>query len=276
MATLFTFASIALGVWFQELRQHSQICELPISPVNGYVTAKCLTLHFSYCNRRLLFVARQFLGTMLGKLLQFFVFQEVQPAMKIYTKTGDQGQTSLCGGERVAKDHLRIEACGTLDELNATLGVVRSEIASLGPNAWGPDARKKDANLIDQLLAQIQNAIFDLGAEVASPEPAIRGTELLGLSQIETLEQAIDHWEEKLPALRAFILPGGCSTASQLHMARAVCRRSERGLVTLSRGATLRSEVMIYLNRLSDLLFVLARVTNQLAGYPDVPWTKSG
>jgi cob(I)alamin adenosyltransferase len=182
--------------------------------------------------------------------------------MKIYTKTGDTGQTGLFGGPRVAKDDLRIEAYGSVDELNAVIGLARCE------------KLPKD---IDSQLAQIQNELFDLGAELATPNPAAHHMTGLGSKQIEAIEQAIDRHEAALPQLREFILPGGCRAAAALHLARTVCRRAERRLVTLVRSssAPVSPELTIYLNRLSDLLFVLARAANAAAGTPDVPWRKA-
>jgi cob(I)alamin adenosyltransferase len=185
--------------------------------------------------------------------------------MKIYTKTGDEGQTSLYGGGRVEKDHLRIETFGTVDELNADLGMVRAELSRLGDKF----------HAIDELLDHVQNQLFDLGAELATPNAEAKGTQLLATAAITALENAIDYWESELTPLQQFVLPGGTEAAARLHVARCVCRRSERVLVTLMRTETVRPEVVVYLNRLSDLLFVLARAANHLAGAPDVPWTKS-
>lgn len=185
--------------------------------------------------------------------------------MKIYTKTGDSGSTSLYGGQRVDKDHLRIEAFGNADELNAHLGVARAAMATA-------DA---DYQEMDQLLYTMQNQLFDLGAELATPEPAAKGTSLLATAAIESLEHAIDRWETDLPPLQQFVLPGGTSSAAALHTARCVCRRCERSLVTLAREDPVRPELVVYLNRLGDLLFVLARAANHQAGRADVPWQKS-
>lgn len=179
--------------------------------------------------------------------------------MKIYTKTGDQGETGLFGGPRVRKDHLRIEAYGSVDELNAVLGVVRSH--SLPAE-------------IDGLLATIQNSLFDVGAELASPDPARMGVPVVGASHIEAVERAIDQYEAGLPPLKTFILPGGGQAAAQMHLARTVCRRAERRLVSLAGAETISDALMIYLNRLSDLLFVLARELNRQSGQGDVPWQK--
>jgi len=181
--------------------------------------------------------------------------------MKIYTKTGDEGETGLFGGPRVAKDAPRIEAYGAVDELNAVVGVVRAE--SLPAE-------------IDTLLAQIQHDLFTVGAELATPDPVKHGTRVIGPTHYTRLEQAIDRFEETLPPLRNFILPGGTSGAALLHLARTVCRRAERRLITLraNSGELVSGELVIYLNRLSDLLFVLARATNQAAGRDDVAWRK--
>lgn len=183
--------------------------------------------------------------------------------MKIYTKTGDAGETALFGAGRVPKDHHRIEAVGEVDELNAQLGMVRTQLDE------GADPIE-----IDSLLGHVQNELFDLGAELASPEP--KGMQLIGSAQIETLEHAIDRWDATLPPLKTFILPGGTVAAASLHVARSVCRRAERRLTTLSRTEVLRPEALIYLNRLGDLLFVLARVANQLVGQKDIAWKKLG
>lgn len=184
-------------------------------------------------------------------------------AMKIYTKTGDSGDTGLFGGPRVSKDSPRIESYGTVDELNSVLGVVRS----LAPEAG-----------LDALLAQIQNDLFALGAQLATPNPAAHQTAMIGEGQITALEQAIDRLQTQLEPLSQFILPGGTPAAAQLHLARTVCRRAERRLVTLTQYSAepIAPELVIYLNRLSDLLFVMARAENRAAGRPDIPWQKPG
>jgi cob(I)alamin adenosyltransferase len=181
--------------------------------------------------------------------------------MKIYTKTGDRGETGLFGGPRISKDAPRIEAYGTVDELNSVLGIVRAQ----------PIERD-----IDALLRQIQNELFDLGAQLATPDPAAHHTSMIGPAQIAALEATIDRFEERLDPLKQFILPGGIPAAAQLHFARTVCRRAERRLITLVHQPTesIADELVIYLNRLSDLLFVLARAVNHAAGCSDVPWQK--
>lgn len=181
--------------------------------------------------------------------------------MKIYTKTGDDGTTGLFRGPRVSKDHVRIEAYGEVDELNAVLGVVRA----------GPLPVE-----LDPILAEIQHRLFDVGAELATPRSDDDRTRLLTPADVARLEAAIDSWEERLPPLREFVLPAGSESAAQLHWARTVCRRAERRVVHLASSGEepLRAELLEYVNRLSDLLFVLARAANVLAGREDVPWRK--
>ena len=181
---------------------------------------------------------------------------------KIYTRTGDTGETGLFGGSRVRKDDDRIEAIGAVDELNAALGVVRAELAR------GPAGFEE----INQLVAKMQHRLFNVGAELATPAADNRGAELVTDADVAELEAAIDRFETDLEPLRAFILPGGCPAASQLHLARCVCRRAERRLVALASREPIRMEMVRYLNRLSDLLFVLARCTNRAAGMADVLW----
>jgi cob(I)alamin adenosyltransferase len=181
--------------------------------------------------------------------------------VKIYTKTGDAGDTGLFGGQRVSKASVRVEAYGVVDELNSVLGVVRSE------GALDPER--------DALLGAIQSRLFDLGAELANPKGKDLGIPLVDDADVALLEGAIDAAEAELPPLRTFVLPGGARAASLLHVARTVCRRAERRLVALAEheAGAVRPELIRYLNRLSDLLFVLARFANHRAGIPDVPWT---
>jgi cob(I)alamin adenosyltransferase len=185
---------------------------------------------------------------------------------KIYTRTGDGGETSLFGGGRVAKSDTRIEAMGTVDEANAAVGVVRAELARGGVAPVG----------LDSLLARIQHGLFDLGAEIATPQPASHGTDLILDDDVTELEAAIDRWEAELEPLRTFVLPGGSAAAAQLHLARCMCRRAERRLVQLAAVEPVRGEVLRYVNRLSDLLFVLARAANKANHAPDVPWEPRG
>ncbi len=188
--------------------------------------------------------------------------------MKIYTKTGDLGQTGLLGGVRVSKDAVRIEAYGTIDELNAQLGLARSALSQL----FAASEEAANGAELDTLLAAIQNQLFDLGAQLASPKSDKDSLAQVTAPIIQGLEQAIDRYEATLPQLRQFILPGGTTLAAQLHVARTVCRRAERRAVTLANTEPVTSEAIVYLNRLSDLLFVLARAANQLLGQEDVFW----
>ena len=185
--------------------------------------------------------------------------------MRIYTRTGDEGSTGLFGGPRVAKDDARIEAYGTIDELNAALGCVRAETDRHG-----------NVDTLDRQLDQIQRELFSLGAELASPEPGKHGLQVIGDGHISRLEYWIDEHESELSPLRQFILPGGSRSASMLHLSRAICRRAERRVVTLSscEGVQISSAVLVYLNRLSDYLFVLSRAANSRGGIADVPWQK--
>ena len=181
--------------------------------------------------------------------------------MRIYTKTGDDGDTSLFGGGRVAKDDPRVDAYGDVDELNAAIGLARS--IELMPR-------------IDEVLVPIQRDLFGLGALLATPDHEKMREQLrkarIDESRIAELEHAIDEGERELDPLRAFIIPGGTPKAAALHAARTICRRAERRVVHLAHGVELPPLVVIYLNRLSDLLFVLARVANRRAGAGEVTW----
>jgi cob(I)alamin adenosyltransferase len=174
---------------------------------------------------------------------------------RIYTKTGDEGQTGLFGGGRVPKDDVRVAAYGEVDELNAAVGFA----ASLDPQSFD-----------DAFLQTIQRDLFTIGAELASPDPA--KAPHVGEAQIGMLEHMIDGHEAKLAPLKNFILPGGTPKAAAFHLARTVCRRAERSVVTLARTQKISPAIVQYLNRLSDLLFVLARAVNAQAGRPDVTW----
>jgi cob(I)alamin adenosyltransferase len=183
--------------------------------------------------------------------------------MKIYTKTGDCGETGLFAGPRVRKDDPRIEAYGAVDELNAALGLARCE--ALPP-------------AIEQTLVRVQSELFSVGAELATPEPEKHGTALVGEAHIGALERAIDDLDAKLPPLKQFILPAGCRGAAMLHVARGVCRRAERRVVTFSSAAAAKvsPRIVQYLNRLGDYLFVAARFANAQAGVTETPWQKPG
>ncbi len=179
--------------------------------------------------------------------------------MKIYTRTGDAGETGLFGGARVDKDDARVEAYGTVDELNSCIGVARS--LGVSPTT-------------DECLLHIQSDLFTVGAELAcapGKEQKLRMV-LVSEADIERLELWIDRSEAPLEPLANFVLPGGSAAAAELHRARTVCRRAERRTLSAGRSAPVRPLTVIYLNRLSDLLFVLARFENHRAGTVDVPW----
>lgn len=179
--------------------------------------------------------------------------------MKIYTKTGDRGETGLFGGARVKKSHRRVDAYGEIDELNSVIGLARTE-------------RFDDD--VDALLVRIQSVLFDIGAELATaPDKADKLLSVpVGDEEIHLLERAIDRADEELEPLRTFVLPGGSRAAAHLHLARCVCRRAERRVVALAAEEPVRDEVIRYVNRLSDLLFTWARLANHRAGVEDVPW----
>ena len=171
---------------------------------------------------------------------------------KIYTRTGDDGSTGLGDGSRVPKDSLRVAAYGTVDELNSTIGMV---LACEVPEA------------IRELLVQVQHTLFDLGGELCIP-----GMEMVHGADIDRLEQALDGFNAELPPLKEFILPGGGPASAHCHLARTICRRAERCVVTLARTESVRAEPLRYLNRLSDLLFVLSRVLARASGHGEVLW----
>lgn len=183
--------------------------------------------------------------------------------VKIYTRTGDDGETALFGGGRVKKAHPRVTAYGTVDELNSVLGVA---LTTMGP---GP---------VQERLAVVQHDLFVLGAVLATPPPAPGrkrpGTPDLPMHRVTEMEAWIDEADRVLPPLTTFILPGGTGGAAALHLARTVCRRAEREVVALGHDEPVEGEIMVYLNRLSDLLFTLARLENHQAGMADVAWRK--
>ena len=185
--------------------------------------------------------------------------------LKIYTKTGDRGETGLFGGQRVPKDHARVEAYGDVDELNSVLGIV---ISKLDAEGQAP---------IAEALRAVQSDLFTVGANLATPAAEDGGREssfipTLPAGRVEELEGWIDAAEGELEPLKSFVLPGGTGSAAYLHLARTVCRRAERRVVALARQAQVGAEWITYLNRLSDLLFTLARLANRRAGVDDVPW----
>ena len=181
--------------------------------------------------------------------------------MKIYTKTGDAGETGLFGGGRVAKDHSRVQAYGDVDELNSAIGVARAT---------------QPVHFVDDLLEAIQRDLFALGGHLATPDPervrqALTKAELTE-ERVAVFERTIDSADQELPPLKAFVLPAGTPKAAALHLARTVCRRAERSVVRLSHEADVPELFLVYLNRLSDLLFALARLANHREGAGDVTW----
>ena len=181
--------------------------------------------------------------------------------MKIYTRTGDTGETSLMGGGRVAKDDDRVAAYGDIDEANAAIGVVLTT----------------EPPLLDELLAAIQRDLFAIGGALATPQverlkSAQREKMEIPTARVPDMEAAIDAADAELPALTAFVLPGGTPKAAALHLARTICRRAERSVVHLERAERVPDGVVMYLNRLSDLLFTLARLANHRAGKTDTTW----
>lgn len=181
--------------------------------------------------------------------------------MRIYTRTGDTGETGLFGGGRVAKDNPRVAAYGDVDELNSALGVVRAAEPAL---------------LFDTELEAIQRDLFAIGGHLATPDPekvrAALERASLSSARIQDFETAIDAADAELPALRAFVLPAGTAKAAALHLARTVCRRAERSVVALAREHPVPELFLVYLNRLSDYLFTLARLANRRDGRGDVIW----
>lgn len=178
--------------------------------------------------------------------------------MKIYTKTGDGGDTGLFGGGRVGKESDRVESYGQVDELNALLGVARAE----------------GVGELDAWLKTLQDQLFTVGAVLATPAGTKASSFIPPLDPewVTAMENAMDRFETELPPLTSFVLPGGTKAAATLHLARTVCRRAERRIVPLMRAGDVDGAVIVYLNRLSDFLFTLARVVNHRAGVKDVPW----
>lgn len=191
--------------------------------------------------------------------------------MSLYTRTGDDGTTGLINGDRVKKDSLRIEACGAVDELNSAIGFVISTC------------------LYDELsspLKPVQSCLFEIGAKIATPsdnstdqaqeDPHTETSLSEPTRHAQVLEQQIDAISASLPPLRQFVLPGGSELAARLHLARSICRRAERRCVSLVRDGLIQQQIVVYLNRLSDLLFTMARRANQLESIEDIPWPGHG
>lgn len=182
--------------------------------------------------------------------------------MKIYTRTGDEGKTGLFGGQRVSKDSPRVEAYGAVDESNAVLGIVRALLAEDDP--------------LQPALTQVQDDLFVVGADLATPAIKEKGPSKrvprIRPSDVTRLEQWIDEADSELEPMKSFVLPSGTAAATHLHLARTICRRAERRVVSLAHIDTISPTIQIYLNRLSDLLFVWSRLLNARAGASETPW----
>lgn len=186
---------------------------------------------------------------------------------RVYTRTGDQGLTALVGGERVAKDSRRVECYGEIDELNSILGLARSLNAAAPAGA----ARSR----LDAILKQLQNELFDLGSELATPpESEYEGMFKVGASDVKALEKVMDACQKDLEPLRSFVLPGGGTVSAVLHQARTVCRRAEREIIRLGREEPIGRFIVPYVNRLSDLLFVLSRWIAKQNGEAEYLWER--
>jgi cob(I)alamin adenosyltransferase len=182
--------------------------------------------------------------------------------LKIYTKTGDKGETGLFGGKRVQKSSVRINAYGTVDELNAAIGVALCYVENDG---------------VKSVLQKLQHQLFIVGADLATPleiESKNISIPRVSTQEITVAESAIDSFEEELEPLQYFILPGGSKAAAQLHVARTICRRAEREVVLLAQQEEINQNIVIFTNRISDLLFVLSRIENKTSGIPDQKWEK--
>jgi len=187
---------------------------------------------------------------------------------RVYTRTGDRGETALVGGRRVPKDSPRIEAYGTVDELNAILGLARVFNAERLEEGEGP-------RWLDETLRRLQNQLFDLGSELATPDDAVyEGMYRVGQADVTELEKLIDRCQKDLEPLKSFVLPGGGRVGAFLHQARTVCRRAEREILRLSRSEPLSEWLLRYTNRLSDLLFVLSRWIARRLAEPEYLWER--
>jgi len=187
---------------------------------------------------------------------------------RVYTRTGDKGETALVGGRRVAKDSLRIEAYGTIDELNAIIGLARVFNAE-------QLRRGKAHRRLDEVLRRLQNELFDLGSELATPgDAAYEGMFRVGEKEVTALERLMDECQKELAPLKSFVLPGGGRVSGFLHQARTVCRRAERRILALSRAEPTGEWPLTYVNRLSDLLFVLSRWVGKHLGETEYLWER--
>jgi cob(I)alamin adenosyltransferase len=200
-------------------------------------------------------------------------------ANRLYTRSGDDGTTGLFGGARVSKDHPRVEAYGTVDELNASLGLAAAEVRREQKSKAGTrEAASVLASRLDQLLLHVfddlQSRLFDIGADLATPEGSKQEAKILRISeeQVAEVEKWIDEIDSGNAPMKSFVMPGGSELAARLHLARTICRRAERAMIRLRHTEPVSEGAIVYINRVSDLLFAMARRANKEAGVADVPW----
>jgi cob(I)alamin adenosyltransferase len=192
---------------------------------------------------------------------------------RLYTRSGDDGTTGLFGGGRVPKDHPRVEAYGCVDELNAAIGLAAAEIGHLRETA--SDASTGFLDLLQHIFADLQSRLFDIGADLATPEGAKHEAKIvrIGDAHVTEVEGWIDEIDSGNLPMKSFVMPGGTELAARLHVARTICRRAERAMIHLRHAEPVSEGAIVYINRVSDLLFAMARRANKEAGVADVPWT---
>lgn len=199
---------------------------------------------------------------------------------RLYTRSGDDGTTGLFGGGRVSKDHPRVEAYGTIDELNAAIGLAAAEVAHELNDAretaseGGHGGARKVLELLAHIFVDLQSRLFDIGADLATPEGSKQEAKILRISdeQVAEVEQWIDEIDAGNAPMRSFVMPGGSELAARLHVARTICRRAERAMIHLRHTEPVSGGAIVYINRVSDMLFAMARRVNKEAGVADVPW----
>lgn len=200
-------------------------------------------------------------------------------ANRLYTRSGDDGTTGLFGGARVSKDHPRVEAYGTVDELNAAIGLAaaevrRQQLAKVGTREAASVLASRFDQLLLHVLDDLQSRLFDIGADLATPEGSKQEAKILRISdeQVAEVEKWIDEIDSENPPMKSFVMPGGSELAARLHLARTICRRAERAMIHLRHTEPVSDGAIVYINRVSDLLFAMARRANRQAGVADVPW----
>lgn len=192
--------------------------------------------------------------------------------MKLYTTTGDDGTTGLFGGDRVPKTHPRIEAYGTVDEVNSCAGLAAAAITNASESGAGAEALDR----LQEMLTHVQSGLFDVGADLATPAGSEHEDKVrrIDAKDVEALERWIDEFSDATPPIQVFVLPGGSELAARLHVARTVSRRAERSILAMRSSEQVSEELIKWINRLSDLFFAAARYANHAAGIPDVPWAQ--